>query len=483
MTGDGGLVVRRELSEGGRGRCWLNDVTVTATALQRVAPHLLAIHGQHEQHGLAEPAVQRSLVDRFAGHDALLESVASAYREWSVAAAEVDRLRSASARRRDRLDVIAFQLAEIDGLDPQPGEDDELRQRRQLLQHAARLGEAAARVLAALTDDETAAVDALARAERGLAEIADCGLDVAGASERLAEARIHAEEVARELRELVGGIEEDPAELDRVETRLHRLDQLMLKYGAPLERVFDHRSTLLAERHELAGVEDRLEAAVAGAAAALATYDAAARRLDLARSRAGAELATAIEEVLGRLNMSGTTVRFDWQPRPDDRSPLVRDGAGVAFDADGVELCELLVAANPGEELKPMARVASGGELSRIHLAVRTVLLGRRRGPGLTLLFDEVDTGLGGTTAAALAELLAHLAAEHQVLVVTHLPQVAARARGHFRIEKVVEEGRAVTRATGLDRDERESELARMLSGGRVTASARAHARELLEGS
>lgn len=482
LAGGDGLVVRREVSEGGRGRCWVNDVTVTASALQRIAPHLLAIHGQHEQHGLAEPSVQRSLVDRFGGHAELVELVASAHGSWSAAAEEVDRLRSASARRRDRLDVIAFQLAEVDGVDPQPGEDEELRMRRQLLRHAARLGEAAAVVLAALTDDDGAAVDALARAERGLDDIADCGLQLMGGAERLAEARIHAEEVARELRDLLNGVEEDPAELDRVETRLHRLDQLMLKYGAPVERVLDHRSALLAERDELMCVEDRLESARADAQAALATYDDAARELQLARACAGAELATAVAEVLGRLNMSGTSLTFDWQLRPESGSPLVRDGVAVAFDEDGVEVCELLVAANPGEEPKPMARVASGGELSRIHLAVRTVLLGRRAGPGLTLLFDEVDTGLGGTTAAALAGLLADLAIEHQILVVTHLPQVAARARDHLRIEKVLEKGRAVTRATTLDSAGREAELARMLSGGGVTASARAHARALLEG-
>ena len=482
VASEGSLVVRRELSEGGRGRCWLNDVAVTAAALQTVAPLLLAIHGQHEQHGLAEPSVQRTLVDRFGGHERLQERVAAAHRRWAAAAAEVERLRAASARRRDRLEVISFQLQEIDGIDPQPGEDEELRQRRALLRHAVRLGELSSVVLAALTDDDAAAVAALARAERGLAAIEECGLELAGAPERLVEARIHAEEVARELRELLAGVEEDPAELESVETRLHRIDALMLKYGSPLAKVLDHRRALLDERTELECVEDRLEAAAGEAAAELTAFDDEARALAVARRRSGEELAAAIEAVLGELKMSGATLRFDWQARSDAGSPLERDGVRVAFDADGVEGCELLIAANPGEEPRPMARVASGGELSRIHLALRTVLLGRRQGPGLTLLFDEVDSGLGGGTAAALAGLLADLADEHQVLVVTHLPQVAARAAGHLRIEKVLNEGRAVTRATALGREERELELARMLAGGTLTPSARAHARALLDG-
>jgi DNA repair protein RecN (Recombination protein N) len=481
VTCEGELVVRRELTAGGRGRCWLNDVSVTAAALQALSPHLLAIHGQHEQHGLADPAVQRSVVDRFGGHAQPRDAVAAAHQRWAAAAAEVDRLRAASARRRDRLDAISFRIHEIDGLDPRPGEDDVLRQRRALLRHAARLGELSAVVLGALADDEDAAVAGLARAERGLEAIAECGLELPGAVERLAEARVHADEVARELRRLLDGIEEDPVELDAVETRLHRLETLMLKYGEPLEKVLAHRQGLLDERAELERVEDRLEAAAAEAAAALVAFDAAARELDAARRTAGEELAAAIAAVLGQLRMSGTTLRFDWQARPDAASPLERDGVRVAFDADGVEVCELEIAANPGEEPRPMARVASGGELSRIHLALRTVLLGRRQGRGLTLLFDEVDSGLGGETAAALANLLAGLAGEHQVLVVTHLPQVAARARGHIRIEKVRHGGRAVTRATALDRTERELELARMLAGGSLTPSARAHARALLD--
>jgi len=337
-------------------------------------------------------------------------------------------------------------------------------------------------VLAALTDDDGAAVGNLARAERGLDAIAECGLSLAGAAERLAEARVHAEEVARELRDLLAGVEEDPAQLETTETRLHRLETLMLKYGSSLDQVLVHRQALLDERAELEGVEDRLEAAMGEAAAALAAYDEAARELEAARRQAGDELAAAIAAVLAVLRMSGTTLRFDWQARPDAGSPLERDGVRVAFDGDGVEGCVLLIAANPGEEPRPMARVASGGELSRIHLALRTVLLGRRQGRGLTLLFDEVDTGLGGEAAAALAGLLTDLAHEHQVLVVTHLPQVAARAGGHLRIEKVLNEGRAVTRATVLGREGRELELARMLAGGTLTPSARAHARALLDG-
>ncbi len=481
VTALGELVIRREVSDAGRSRCWLNDVGVTVNALQRIAPFLLAIHGQHEQHGLADASIQRTLVDRYAGHDELLVRVTEAFGQWQAADNEVRRLRSASARRRDRLDAIAFQIAEIQSADPQSGEDEELLQRRQLLRHAARLTEASSGVLARLVDQEGCAVDGLAQAERWLEAIADCGLDVGGARERLSEARVHAEEVAREVRQLAVDVDQDPNALEAVESRLHQLDQLMLKYGSPVAKVLEHHTALLAEKEELAGVEDRLEIAEDAALAALQTYDGVAAELDTARREAGRSFAGAIAEVLDELAMEGTTLEFRWLPRPADGSPLIRDGDAVAFDDEGVEHCELLIAANPGEEPRPMSRIASGGELSRIHLALRTVLLGRREIAGLTLLFDEVDSGLGGTTASALAGLLAELAGEQQVLVVTHLPQVAARASRQYLIEKVLRDGRAVTLASALEPDARELELARMLSGGEMTQSARSHARTLLE--
>jgi DNA repair protein RecN (Recombination protein N) len=310
--------------------------------------------------------------------------------------------------------------------------------------------------------------------------MASFGLPVADGAAGLAEARIHVEELVREVRALSADMDGDPNELDGIESRLHALDQLMLKYGEPLTRVLEHREALVAERVRLIGVEDQLEEAAGAADAALRRFSEAARKLDRARRDAGAQLARSAEEVLARLNMAGTRLEFRWGVRGDDSSPLLRNGEAVAFDAGGVEECELLIAANPGEEPRPMARIASGGELSRIHLAIRTVLRARRQGEAMTLLFDEVDSGLGGATAAALGGLLADLSEADQVLAVTHLPQVAARAESHLRIDKVTEDGRSVTRVRTLVGEDRELELARMIAGDELGESARAHARVLL---
>ena len=477
------LVIRREVSAAGRGRCWVNDVSVTANTLQQMAPLLLSIHGQHEQHGLADADIQRRLVDDAGGHDELLAEVGARFAEWRDTADHLISLEAARAGRRDRLDTIAFQLAEIAAVDPSEGEHEQLTVRRQILRNAARLKELATSILGSLGDDDGSVVDRIARAERDLGEMVEHGLPLAESSAALAEARINIEEMVREVRALTADVDDSAGALDGVESRLHSLDQLMLKYGEPLGRVLEHRTALITEKDRLEEVEDRLEAAAAAAAAALGDFDTVAERLDEARRKAGTRLARSVEDVLARLNMAGTLMEFRWQPRIDDHSPLMRDGRGVAFDVGGVDECELLIAANPGEEPRPMARIASGGELSRLHLAIRTVLRSARPGGALTLLFDEVDSGLGGATAAALAHLLADLAATDQVLAVTHLPQVAAVADTHFKIEKLQLDERAVTRVFALEGEGRETELARMLAGDEIGESARAHARTLLGGS
>jgi len=477
------LIVRREVASSGRSRAWVNDVAVTASSLQRMAPYLMAIHGQHEQYGLADPRVQRNLVDEFAGHAELVHRVRTAFNTWKAAADACAGLEAARERRRDRLDTIAFQLAEIDDVAPQPGEDTELGERRHVMRHAVRIIELSQDVLTRLDEEERSVAGDVAKAVAAVEEMGEYGLAVGGMVESLNEARVHVEEVARELRAVTGEVSGDPVELDALEARLHRLDWLVSKYGSPLDEVLTHRERLIAERHQVESVEGSLESARAHAAQTLDMYDRSALALDRSRREAASEMAEQAARVLERLDMPGTRLDFRWVVQPQEASPLRRDGEAVSFDADGVLLCELHLAPNPGEEPKPMARIASGGELSRLHLALRTVLRGRLKGSGLSLLFDEVDSGLGGGTAAALAGLLHDLAGADQVLVVTHLPQVAARAAGHLRVEKLVVDGRAVTRVQPLSGEERVSEIARMLAGHEVGESARAHASSLLGGS
>lgn len=480
IDGTDEIVLRREVRSGGRSRCWANDVSVTVGGLQRISSHLLTIHGQHEHFEMADPGVQRRLVDRFGRLDAEVAAVQEAWSRWRDASETVRRYEAARRRRRDRLDAIAFQSEEIDRLAPWSGEEDELRSLRLQLRHAARLQELTSTAVQALGEQDESVIDLLARTERSIAEMSEYGVPAEEFVRMVGEARVMTEEVLREIRGVGDGLQEDPGRLDDVESRLHALEGLMLKYGGSVDDILAHREALEQEKAELIDVEDRLEAARSEAAAALKVFDAAAGELQEGRLAASGHLAEAVVEVLGGLEMGGTRLDFRWTARDDPDSPLVRDGRPAAFDAEGVEEVELFLAANRGEALRPMAKIASGGELSRIHLAFRTAL--RRRDPsaGLTLLFDEVDSGLGGAAATALAGLLADLAEHDQILVVTHLAQVAGGAEAQYKVEKRLLDHRTATTVVKLEGEARTHEVARMVAGEDVTDAAKNHAAELL---
>ncbi|MCP4898095.1 MAG: DNA repair protein RecN [bacterium] len=474
------VVIRREMTATGRTRCWVNNVPVTVASLQQLAPRLMAIHGQHEQYGLGDGTVQLRMIDEFAGHDDLLQQVAGAFSAWEEGNNFLQGLKERVAKRRDRLDTISFQLAEIGAVSPLANEDVTLTQRRQLLRHAVRLQELSSIACGRLVDEDGSIVEGLALAQRAVAEMIELGAPLDGCSKLLEEAQVSLDESIRDIQASVGEMREDPAELEEIEVRLHRIEQLMLKYGSPLERVLEHRESLNEERAELEQIEEDLSEAERIVGDALEAYGVAAQRLDGARREAAEQLTQEVSTVLGELEMGGTLLQFEWSVRPEPKGPLAWGSETVSPTQNGIGECELLIAANPGETPRPMARIASGGELSRLHLALRTVLRGARKSAGLTLLFDEIDNGLGGQTAASLASLLTTLTSQDQVLVVTHLPQVAARAGGHLRVEKVASDGRAVTRVVPLNEDERINEIARMLSGGDVGESALRHAEALL---
>ena len=408
------LVIRREVNAGGRSRCWVNDIAVTAGRPAAAgAQQLLAILGQHEQHGLADARVQRQLVDEFGGHARLAGGGRRRPRRWAAAAAEVDAAgggAGAAARppRRDQL----------------PARRDRRASTR------ARRGRGAGRAAAGAASRGPPAASfggsLLGRSGRGRGRGRSTSSRAPVGSStrwrrvgfvwtrgraRLDEARVLVEEVVREVQSVIAEVDQDPAELDGVESRLHRLEQS----DAQVRRAAASGSSSTATGCSPSGSRSTRwrtgwRRRQTGRRRPSRCTGRRPAELDRSRRRAGDELVAEVAGILGELRMAGTRLELRWQPQPDPGSPLLREGQRVAFGPEGVEECELLIAPNPGEEPRPMARIASGGELSRIHLALRTAMRGRRRSAGLTLLFDEVDSGLGGGTAAALAGLLASLA-------------------------------------------------------------------------
>ncbi|HVN75650.1 MAG TPA: DNA repair protein RecN [Thermoanaerobaculaceae bacterium] len=476
------LVLRREVSATGRSRAWANDVPVTVGALQRLAPYLLAIHGQHEQRGLTDPATHIALVDAAGGLAPARDGVAAAYSLWQEVRERLDAQRRALANRRDRLDVIAFQLREIDEARPELGEEEALREERAFLQHAERIGELVAGALSAL-GGESGAV-ALARAARSVRELHSLGIGVGETASDLEQAQVLAEEAERAVQELADRVRPDPARLEHVEGRLALLERLARKYGGSVAAVLEHRTQLGAERGQLEGVEDDIARLDEEQKRLAARYLELAQALSKERAAAAERFSGKVVAVLKGLGIPRARLRLALGPRLSATGILEVGGARIEPAADGIDAGEFELSTNPGEALRSMARIASGGELSRIHLAMRTVLRDSvpRRGV-LTLLFDEVDAGIGGTVADELGALLAALGSRDQVMVVTHLPQVAGRASAHLVVSKEGSRGRTVTHVKPVAGDARVEELVRMLGGGEPTAAARQHARELLKTS
>jgi DNA repair protein RecN (Recombination protein N) len=464
---DGQLVVRRELARGGRHRAFVNDSAVTVALLERLGDHLVEVHGQHEHQRLLEPARQLELLDRFADAEDLRERVASLVGKYRAAREEVERTRAAARDRAQREDLLRFQLSELDGARLRPGEEDELRQERRRAQHAERLLAGLVEAAALLVDDEASAAARVHRAARLLTDLGRLDPAFAAPVEALDAAAVQVDEALARIRALRDAVSLDPGRLEAIDERLDVLTRLRRKYG-------DTEAAMLAFRDEVAAELDRLarhEEILAEQERLLAELQAelaeVAGALSDRRRAAGERLAPQAERELRALGMERAVFRIALE-------------RGVLGDVSprGLDRAEFRLSTNPGEELRPLARVASGGELSRTMLALKTVLARADRVP--TMVFDEVDAGIGGRVAAVVAQKLAAAAEGRQVLCVTHLAPIAARAHRHVQVAKSVRGGRTRVAADLLTGTARVEEIARMLGGERVTDTARGHARELL---
>ncbi len=476
------LIVRREITAQGRSRAFVNGSLATAGALKDLAGRLVELHGQHEHHTLLDAATHLAVLDAFGGLEARAAGAASAFQAWRAAAAALDRARKALADRDARQDLVAFQAAELSRAALRPGEDEELAATRKVLASAERVERLCEESYAALYESDDAILAGLGGVWRRVAELAD--LDPAFRTYLDARDGIKSqlEDLATFLRRYADGIEASPARLQEVEERLALLERLKRKHGPTLADAIAKHEALARELADLDQGETRIVELTRAHDAARRAFVDAGQELSAARRHAAAEFASALERLLGELAMGDTRfeVRFFPDPLPE-----------TAWSASGIDAVEFYVSPNLGEDLRPLARIASGGELSRIMLAMKTLTAASRHGfredlvrppggaaPGL--VFDEVDAGIGGRVAGVVGRKLHALGSAFQVLCITHLPQIAALADNHYRIVKHVEGGRTHTTIARLDQEGRVEELARMLGGEAVTDAVRASARELL---
>lgn len=461
------VLLRRELSPDGRGRAYVEDEPAAVRTLGKVGACLVTIHGQSSERDLAEAQSSLELLDAFAGAEGERSAVAEAARAWSAAKDALDGLEASRRDRAARLDLLDYQIREIDAVAPVAGEEEDLTSERQRLLHADRIRRAGDRALAALVEDEGSAADRIGEAARAFAELAAIDPREAAHLQEAEDLKRRISDLAAAARDATHGIEEDPERLNAVESRLEKLRQLQRKHGASAGDLGALCAKLKAERDDLANIEDALEKRQRQQEAARKAYREAAARLSRKRRDAAPRFSSAVEKELRSLALEKAGFRVALDPLEES----ARRG--------GLEEASFLFAPNPGEPEKPIERIASGGELSRLQLAILSIAAGRGA-RGQTLVFDEVDAGIGGRTAEVVGRKLRALARRDQVLCVTHVPQIAALADRHFRAEKEESAGRTVARVRLLSQADRVDEIARMLAGERVPDTALRHARALL---
>jgi DNA repair protein RecN (Recombination protein N) len=465
------LLLRRELTPDGRGRAFIEDEPASIRTLAKIGERLVAIHGQTSEQELADPGAPLELLDAFAKAEAERAATVAAAGRWSEASERLTALEASRRQREERLEMLDFQVREIESVAPAEAEETELPAERDRLLHADRIRGAGEAALASLSENEGSAADRLGEAARAFAELATIDPRLAAHRDEAEDLKRRIADLAAAARDAAGAIEADPVRLTSIETRLEQISRLKRKHGVSVTAILARLTDLKEERAELFHVEEALDRRRRDAEEAGKEYRDAAAALSVRRRAAAGRFSSAVEKELQGLALEKARIRLvlenlgDEAPRPG-----------------GLETAVFLFAPNLGEPEKPLEKIASGGELARLQLAIRSVASGGTR-RGRTLVFDEVDAGIGGRVAEVVGRKLRDLAACDQVLCVTHVPQIAALAQSHFLAEKREARGRTIASVRLLDGKERVAEIARMLAGEKVPDTAMKHARSLLEGA
>ena len=466
IAADDEIVIRRVIAAGGRTRAYVNEALGSLALLRELAPHLLRAYGQEEHHALRRVESHRELLDAIGGLEASVEEMRRRHARVQAATQALAERRAAERTAAERVELLRFQSSELAGAHLVPGEEEALAAERSRLTHAERLAALVGAVEAAIYSADESAVGTLGRALGALAESErlDAGLEP---TRRLVESALaELEEAGAALGRYLGGLTPDPARLEAVEQRLAELARLRRKYGGSVEELIRRRDEVAAELEHAEGGGEVVAALEMGVESAQRVATEWAGRLSVERRRVARELERDLGRELATLALDNA--RF-----------AVRFGEGRTLAPEGWDDIEFYLSANPGEEPRSLARIASGGELSRIMLALKTLAAAEEH--GATLIFDEVDAGIGGAVAEAVGRKLARLGGARQVLCITHLPLIAAFAEHHIAVTKRVHAGRTTSTARPLSTTERVAELARMLGGARVTRETREHAEHLLQ--
>ncbi len=482
------IILRREIQSGGRSRLLVNDQPVTVAAVKTLAPCLVEVHGQSEHVALLERAAQLALLDQFAGVDDLLEQVAALHARCRELEREMESLSQNEQERLRTIDLLSFQAQELENAHLEPGEDGRLEDEKRVLANLEKIRATASTAFAKLYEEDGAACSRLAAVDRAIEELSRYDSSAAQYSEPLAGARATLDDLAYFLRDYLGKLHADPRRLGEIEDRLAQIDRLKRKYGKSIEEILAYRDEIGEQLARLEHADERREKVGKELEKSSREYLRAAQKLSEERRAAARKLEKLVREELSQLGMEKARFQIHFESVARNDEGLLRSAA--LGGSRGIDEIEYRISPNPGEELRPLDKIASGGELSRLMLALKTVVSSRRparlsgqihRVPP-TFIFDEIDAGIGGRIAEAVGRRLKRLARDTQVLCVTHQAQIACFADHHFYVEKSERGGRTLTTIQHLDGEkERAAELARMLSGTQITDAALKHAATMLK--
>jgi DNA repair protein RecN (Recombination protein N) len=463
------ILIEREILSNGKSRVFVNSRPATVAVLKDLAPLLGDIHGQHDQQLLFDPAAQLAMLDAFAKVREPRGRVRDLFVEWRRVSVEIAQLEGSEQEKNRLLDLWQFQQREIDNVALKPGEDAELEAERRVQQNAGKLLETAGAAWEALYEAPESAWTTARAVAKKLDDLARIDQSMEPVRQALEPALIAMQDVSYSLRDYLGNLEANPARLEEIESRLASIDRLKRKYGSSVDEILAFHEDVTRKLNDVETSGERLEELKRQQSRVASEYEKAAAQLTAQRTAAAAKLGQRVEQELKPLAMDKTVFRVVVEP--------------AEWSETGADAARFLVSANVGEEPRPMERIASGGELSRIALALKTCLVGpagKAAAPARTLVFDEIDTGVGGRAAEGVARRLKGLASEHQVICVTHLPQIACFADHHYVVGKHERNGRTVAEIAELKGKASAEEIGRMLSGEQLTPEALRNAEELM---
>jgi DNA repair protein RecN (Recombination protein N) len=484
------ILIRRELSASGKSRIFINDQMTTIAALRSLQPFLVEIYGQGEQRSLLSASSHLKLLDAYAGCSALRSEVGEAFSRWKEASKALELVERALAERERTEDLLQYQLTEIGAIAPQAGEDEDLLAEKRLLTHAEKILQLGTSAYAELYESDESVLSRLASIRRRLEELSEIDRRIGPAIQTLETGIMALSDVADELRGYGEGIEFSPARLAQIEGRLAELEKIKRKYSTDLQGILNVRHELAERLARLTDLSEQEAQQSRALAAARADYIEKTKRLTACRMRAVPDLTRRVMDDLRHVAMEQARFVVSLEtaaaPPQEEEATATRPERGQEtggfFSPVGADRVEFLLSANPGESPRPLARVASGGELSRLMLTLRTVGLSDESDAHFceTVIFDEIDVGIGGRVAEAVGRRLKALSDRRQVLCVTHQPQIARFANHHYVVDKTIENGRTLTTIKELEREERIGEMARMIGGSETATSTRDAARWML---